>query len=237
MDLYLNCSECGQKLVVDSSAGGEAVQCPTCNQKICIPKLALSKSISSRSLIWGVIIIVFVSALVTFLLGQRNRTTTANSQVEPQKRDEDFIGLIQPLETNSAGQVMIGHYPFAGSVEVSFDGYLDRHDFLQRPQDYHTVYSYTAQYGNLAPIVIVGTNNPIVMQWTFRNNTSYYISCGVIDMNLKNSWGNPIGTASIPINSFKPYEARKVFGTASNVFAEDIYSWELREPILSEISL
>ena len=68
------------------------------------------------------------------------------------------------------------------------------------------------------------------MQWTFRNNTSFYISSGVIDMNLKNSWGNSIGTAAIVINSFKPYEARKVFGAASNVFAEDIYSWETLLP-------
>lgn len=63
MDLHLNCSECGQKLVVDSSAGGEFVPCPTCNRQVYIPKPTFMKWLASRSNKFWIL-----TAIATFII-------------------------------------------------------------------------------------------------------------------------------------------------------------------------
>lgn len=37
MDITFNCPHCNQELAVDSSAAGEAIQCPTCEAEITVP--------------------------------------------------------------------------------------------------------------------------------------------------------------------------------------------------------
>jgi DNA-directed RNA polymerase subunit M/transcription elongation factor TFIIS len=37
MDLTFHCPHCQQELMVDASAGGQVIQCPTCNSEIGVP--------------------------------------------------------------------------------------------------------------------------------------------------------------------------------------------------------